>query len=363
MEEQLIMICDDGEINREMLHFIFERKARVIEATDGDEAIRQIERYREALSLIFLDLVMPNRSGMDVLRYMHYKGYTEHIPVIMITGEATVESDIRSYEYGAVDVIYKPFEPEVVLRRAKNIIELYKHRNEMEQQLEKSRQKLAESNAKLLKNNEFLINALSSVIEFRSMESGEHIHRVKTYAGTLLGYLRWYYPEYGITREQADMMVSASALHDIGKIAIPDEILMKPGKLTAEEFEIMKTHTTKGCEILEHFRQEDNEFYQYCYDICRWHHERIDGSGYPDGLRGDEIPIWAQVVSLVDVYDALLNKRCYKPAIGMNDAAAMILRGECGAFSDQMLHCFELAKHELFDQTHLIESETRAQAI
>jgi putative two-component system response regulator len=351
MERQLILICDDIEINRVLLHDIFEEQFEIIEAANGEDAIEMIELCKDSLNLIFLDLVMPGKNGIDVLRYMNRNDYIKRIPVIMITGEATVESDVKAYEYGAADIIYKPFEPEIVMRRAMNIIELYAHRNDMENQLEKNKLALAETNEKLMKNNEFLINALSSVVEFRSLESGEHINRVKAFTKVLMENVRLFYPEYGITKEQEDLIVSASALHDIGKIAIPDEILLKPGKLTPSEFAIMKQHTTKGCEILEKFKQDDNEFYKYCYEICRWHHERVDGKGYPDGLQGDEIPIWAQVVSLVDVYDALVNRRCYKPAYHVKEATRMIMDGECGMFSEKILNCFDMAKNEFYLMT------------
>ena len=179
----------------------------------------------------------------------------------------------------------------------------------------------------------------------------KHIKRVKTFTGILLHHLRTLYPEYGITDEQLKFIINASALHDIGKITIPDEILLKPGKLTSAEFEIMKTHTTMGCEILEKFKQEENEFYRYCYDICRHHHERYDGKGYPDKLAGEDIPIWAQVVAIVDVYDALVSKRVYKTAYAVEEAERMILAGECGTFSPKIIACFEAAKLELFTLT------------
>lgn len=342
-----ILICDDIEMNREMLKFIFEEQYELIEAADGEEAIERIDEYKDKLDLIFLDLVMPKKNGIDVLRYMQKNDLMGIVPVIMITGEATVETDIEAYEYGAADIIYKPFEPEIVMRRTKNIIELFSHRKDIEKQLEKSKKKLAESNEKLLKNNEFLINALSSVVEFRSSESGEHINRVKKCTAILLEYVRLFYPKYGITKEQADLIVAASALHDIGKIAIPDNILLKPDKLTDDEFAQMKTHTTQGCEILEKFKQDNNEFYQYCYDICRWHHERADGKGYPDRLTAEETPIWAQIVAIADVFDALSTTRCYKPAYHVTEATRMIMEGECGAFSEEVLHCFEMATGEL----------------
>ncbi len=351
MEEHIILIADDVEVNRKMLSFIFEEQYEILEAADGVETIELLEKYGEALSLIFLDLMMPNKSGLDVLAYMSDKGYIASIPVIMITGEATAESEVKAYEYGVSDIIYKPFEPKVVMRRAQNIIELFQNRRDIEKKLEKRTRQLRESREKLERSNEFLINALSSVVEFRSLESGEHIQRVKYFTRIILRYLRDEFPEYGLTEESVHLITNASALHDLGKIAIPDSILLKPGRLTEEEFEEMKKHTTYGCELLENFKQEDNEFYQYCYDICRYHHERYDGNGYPDKLVGEDIPIWAQVVSIVDVYDALVSKRVYKAAYAVDEAVRMIRDGECGIFSPKILDCFDMAKSEFFRAT------------
>ncbi len=351
MEEHIILIADDVEVNRKMLSFIFEEQYEILEAADGVETIELLEEYGEALSLIFLDLMMPNKSGLDVLEYMSEKGYISSIPVIMITGEATTESEVKAYEYGVSDIIYKPFEPKVVMRRAQNIIELFQNRRDIEAKLEQRTKQLRESREKLERSNEFLINALSSVVEFRSLESGEHIQRVKYFTKILLRYVKDEFPEYSLTDESVNLITNAAALHDLGKIAIPDSILLKPGKLTKDEFEEMKKHTTYGCELLENFKQEDNEFYHYCYDICRYHHERYDGNGYPDKLKGEEIPIWAQVVSIVDVYDALVSKRVYKAAYAVDEAVRMIKDGECGIFSPKILDCFDMAKSEFFRAT------------
>ncbi|MDE6209913.1 MAG: response regulator [Lachnospiraceae bacterium] len=354
MEKKTVLIADDAEINRDILNYIFEGTFNIIMAVDGEEAISKIEENKEKLSLVFLDLMMPKKSGLDVLEYMNDKDLIDIIPVIMITGEATAESDEKAYEYGASDIIYKPFAPRVVMRRTTNIIELFEHRIDVERQLEERTRELIESREKLEKSNDFLVNALSSVVEFRSLESGDHIKRVKEFTKILLNYIRKHFPEYKLTKEQVDLIVNASALHDVGKIAIPDSILLKPGRFTPEEFEEMKKHTIYGCELLEKFNQEENEFYRYCYDICRYHHERYDGKGYPDGLSGDEIPIWAQVVSIVDVYDALISKRCYKDAYGIEEAIRMINAGECGTFSPKLLECFELAKDEIIANTQNI---------
>lgn len=353
-EVNTLLIVDDVDINRDILVDIFKEQFNILEAENGEVAISILKDRADEIALVFLDLQMPKKNGLDVLNFMNDKNFIQRIPVIMITGEATIDSDVKAYELGAADIIYKPFEPAVVIRRALNIIELYEYKKNIERRLEKRTKELRESQDKLEKNNEFLVNALSSVVEFRSLESGEHIKRVKTFTGILLYHLRVLYPEYKLTDEQIKQIINASALHDIGKIAITDEILLKPGKLTKEEFEIMKTHTTKGCEILENFKQEENDFYRYCYDICRYHHERDDGKGYPDGLRGEEIPIWAQVVSIVDVFDALVSKRVYKLPYATSEAERMILAGECGTFSDKILACFEAAKYELFQ---LVESK------
>ena len=353
MERDKILIADDEKINRDILKFIFEEQYEALEAEDGQQAIDLIEKHKDELAVVFLDLLMPEKKGLDVLKFMADIKYNAFLPVIMITAEATAESDEKAYEYGAMDIIYKPFVPKVIMRRTKNIVDLFAYKSKIEVELDKIGVKLEErtedlhkSEERLKKHNDFLINALSSVVEFRSLESGEHIQRVKYYTKVMLKYLMKNYPEYGITIDQAEYIINASALHDLGKIAIADSILLKPGKLTPKEFEEMKKHTTYGCELLENFKQDEDEFYRYCYEICRSHHERYDGGGYPDGLKGDEIPIWAQIVSLADVFDALVSARVYKSAYATDTAVQMIESGECGVFSPKILDCFDLSKEE-----------------
>ena len=356
MQMKKILIVDDAEINRDILKEIFRDEFAVYEAADGAEAELLIEKYGDELSLILLDLVMPEKSGIEVLMHMKETGMVNRVPVIVITGESTAESDEKVYEYGAADIIYKPFASRVVMRRSMNIIELYEQRNDMEKALERKTREVMEFQRKLERNNEFLINALSSVVEFRSLESGEHIQRVRSFSRIILEKWKEIHPECGFSDEDIELMVEASALHDIGKIGIPDKILLKPGKLTAEEFEIMKTHTTIGCDLLERFKQEDSDFYRYCRDICRYHHERYDGKGYPDGLVGDEIPIWAQIVSVVDVYDALVSPRVYKEPFPIDKAFDMIYDGECGAFSPKVLECLGAAREDIILETGKFEA-------
>jgi putative two-component system response regulator len=239
------------------------------------------------------------------------------------------------------------------MRRAKNIIELFENRSEMEHRLEERTKELVESREMIEKSNEFLVNTLSSVAESRSRESDEHIQRIKYFTGILLQYVMELYPQYGLTEEKIQLIVNASALHDIGKIAIADNILLKVGKLTSEEEREMRRHTIYGSEILEKFKQSGNEFSQYCYDICRYHHERYDGKGYPDKLSGEQIPIWAQIVGLADTFDDLVGERVYRTPYAADEAARMIERGECGAFSDQVLKCFRMARSKLFAATEM----------
>lgn len=341
-----ILIVDDAEMNRDILRMFFEEQYTIYEAADGDEAIKQIDLHSSELSLILLDQIMPKKNGIEVLDYMKRAELIDYIPVIMITGDTDDEVAVQAYEYSAADIIYKPFNQEIIMRRSQNLIEQYENRNRMEQLLDERTRELRESQEKLAKNNEFLINALGSVVEFRSLESGEHIQRVKGFTKILLKYVQNNYPEYNLTDSQINMISSAAALHDVGKIAVPDAVLNKPGKLTYEEFNIIKRHTIYGCQILEQFKQDDSEFYKYCYDICRWHHEKYDGNGYPDRLSGENIPIWAQVVAVADCFDALVSKRVYKDSYPVEKAMDMINNGECGAFSDKIMDCFDLARYD-----------------
>lgn len=342
-----ILIVDDSEINRSILKEMFATEYTILEAEDGNAAIDIIDKSGDDLVIIFLDLVMPGRNGLDVLSHMNTTGHIKKIPVILITGQATEIEEEKAYWLGVSDVIFKPFSRRIVLRRSKNIIELFSEKNRIQEKLRERTAALIESQKKLESQNEFLINALSSVVEFRNLESGEHIHRVSHFTRVMLTYLRAYYPEYKLTDEDADYISHASALHDLGKIAIPDNILLKPGRLTAEEYDVIKKHPIYGCQILERFKQDNSKFYKYCYEICRHHHERFDGSGYPDQLKGNDIPISAQIISIVDAFDALVSKRVYKESYTIDTAIEMIKNGECGCFSPDVLDCFCRAKEEL----------------
>lgn len=356
MNKQQILIVDDEEVNRAILSGVYQDEYDILEASNGQEAITHIEKEDNQIVLILLDIVMPILDGFGVLEYMREKELIDRIPVILITGESVMDSDDQAYSYGVADVMHKPFYPHIVKRRGKNIIELYQTKLNMEERLKEQEIAILAQEKKIREGNEFMIDALSSVVEFRSLESGEHIRRVKYFTRIMLKYLMKYFPKYGLTQAQVDTIARAAAVHDIGKIGIPDAILLKPGKLTEEEFEIMKTHTTIGCDVLEKFKENQPEdFYQYCYDICRYHHERWDGNGYPDHLVGDEIPISAQIVAIADVYDALVSTRVYKSAYANNIAYDMIMNGECGQFSPDVLECFALAKVDFFNIVEVIK--------
>lgn len=348
MEEQQILIVDDEAINREVLKSMFDEYDR-LEAENGKEAIEKIAKSHN-LVLILLDISMPVMSGFDVLEYMREHKLLEQIPVILITGETVIDSEDKAYSYGVADVIHKPFYPHIVKKRSQNIIDLYQHKMEMELRLRQQEIEIKEQEKEIRENNEVMLEALSSLVEFRNIETGEHTQRIKYFTKIMLEYLQEYFPKYGLDKYQIDQIVRACVLHDIGKIGIPDSILLKPGRLTNEEFEMMKSHTIIGCDILEKsYRKKDSDFYRYSYDICRHHHERWDGKGYPDHLKGDEISIGVQVVSVADVYDALVSPRVYKEPFSKDKAYDMIINGECGQFSPDVLECFALAKEDVFN--------------
>jgi len=329
-------VVDDVDINRIIISELFTERYEVLEAENGEEALTIINGPEgNNLSIVLLDLIMPVMDGFGVLRNMNETGRINDIPVILITSDEDEGRALECYELGVSDVMHKPFNASIVTQRVDNIIELYAYKNHLEEKLEEQKQELIEQEGRIKQMNFSLIDTLSATVEFRNVESGKHIKRTRMLIKFILEKMR---DKYIFTDEQLELISSAAALHDVGKIAIPDAVLLKPGKLTDEEFEIMKTHTTKGAEILETLDLlQDKEYFQYCYDICRHHHERWDGRGYPDGIKEGEIPIWAQAAAVVDVYDALTSKRVYKDAFTHEEAIRMIMDGECGAFNPELL--------------------------
>ena len=342
---EMMLIVDDNEINRMLLDNIFSGDYRILEAENGQEAMEKLIRYKDSICAVLLDVVMPVMDGMEVLEKLKMMGWTEWMPVFLITAETEGSTLQRAYSLGVMDVIHKPVVPYIVERRINSVIELFQARKRLKHKVEEQQTEILAQARRIIDLNVGLIEALATTIEFRSGESGSHVRRIHDITRHLLLYTEL---GQGLSEETVEQIALASIMHDVGKVAIPDAILNKPGKLTPEEYEIMKTHTLRGAELLERIPQlKDQEAYQYAYDIARHHHERWDGYGYPDGLKGDENTIWAQIVSIADVYDALVSRRVYKDAYGADTAVRMIQNGECGAFNPLLLEQFMSVEKDL----------------
>ena len=362
-EKPKILITDDSEINRALLKEILGDGYDYLEAEDGAAAV-ELMRQRTDISLLLLDLMMPGMDGFDVLRVMKYHAWLDEIPVIVISATEDTANIERAYDLGVTDYIRRPFERIMILRRVKNVLMLYAKQKRLtrlvtDQVYEKEH------------NSVLMISILSHVVEFRNSESGLHVLHIRTLTDLLLHRLVQKTDRYQLDESDIARISTASALHDIGKIVIPEEILNKPGRLTAEEFAIIKNHTVAGAQMLQDLGQaiaQAEPLLQVAHAICRWHHERWDGRGYPDGLAGDDIPISAQIVSMADVYDALVSKRVYKAAYSPDTAVQMILHGDCGQFNPLLLECLveiqDVLKAEIVgreNESELAAAETSAE--
>lgn len=331
--KERILIVDDSEMNRMILADMLEDQYEILEAGDGARGIAILQQMSSQISLVLLDIVMPEMDGFEVLAVMNQKKWIENVPVIMISAESMPSYVQRAYELGVTDYISRPFDSLVVQRRVINTIMLYAKQRKLikmvtNQMYEKE------------KNASLMVTILSHIVEFRNGESGLHVLHIQTITELLLKSLVGKTDQYQLSHEDINMITMASALHDIGKIAIPSEVLNKPGRFTAEEYEVMKTHSAVGASMLKDLPfHQDELLVKVAYQICRWHHERYDGRGYPDGLKGEEIPISAQVVSMADVYDALTSERVYKKAFSHETALQMIQDGECGTFNPLLIEC------------------------
>lgn len=340
-QKQEILIVDDSNINREILSEMLGNEYIIHEAASGEECIDLLSQYGTGISLVLLDIIMPEMDGFEVLDYMAEHHWIDDIPVIMISSEDSASSIRKAYEFGVSDYISRPFDSRVVYQRVFNTIKLYAKQRRLislvsDQMYEKD------------KNNRMMISILSQIVEFRNGESGSHVVNIKRITELLLDRLPMRTNKYTVSGTEQLLIPMAAALHDIGKIGIDDKILNKPGRLTKEEFEIMKTHSAIGANMLESLEQfRDEPLLKIAHDICRWHHERYDGRGYPDGLKGDEIPLSAQIVSVADVYDALVSERVYKKAYSHEKAMALILNGECGTFNPVLVECLKDIQNEL----------------
>ena len=352
-QKQKILIVDDSELNRAILADMLGDEYEIVEAENGLQGVGLLQQRGAEISLVLLDIVMPQMDGFGVLQVMSENHWIEDIPVIMISAESGSSHIERAYELGVTDFISRPFDALIVHRRVVNTIMLYA-----------KQKRLANMVADQIYENEqrssLLIDILSHIVEFRNGESGLHVLHVRTLTELMLNHLVQKTDRYPLSSSDISMISTASALHDIGKISIDEKILNKPGRFTEEEFAIMKTHSMTGAEMLENLPiHQDDPLVKVAYDICRWHHERWDGRGYPDGLKGDEIPIAAQIVALADVYDALTSKRCYKDSFSHEKAVQMILDGQCGAFNPLLIECLQELAPDL--PAHLNGSNTFVQ--
>ena len=335
---ETILVVDDNEINRALLNAIFSDSYRIEEAENGKEAMDLLLDHGEEISAVLLDVIMPVMDGIEVLEKLNQLGWTRKIPVFLITAESANSTLKKAYSLGVMDVISKPVVPYIVERRINSVIELFRARKRLSNQVEDQQSEILRQAQEIIKLNQGMIEALSTAIEFRSGESGEHVRRIHDITEYMLLHTDL---GAGLSKETISHIALAAIMHDVGKIAIPDAILNKPGRLTADEFEIMKTHTVQGGLLLEKIPQmKEHAIFEYAYDIARHHHERWDGRGYPDGLKGEENSIWAQIVSIADVYDALISKRVYKPAFAVEEALNMIAGGQCGTLNPALLDRF-----------------------
>ena len=330
-----ILIVDDSEMNRDMLSDMLSDDYDIVEAADGEEALSILKERVYDIDLVLLDIIMPAVDGFGVLDVMKRYHWIDNTPVIMISSETSQSYIRKAFELGVTDYILRPFDSFIIHKRVSNTLMLYRKQKKLLSALE---EQVYENE----KNNSMMINVLAHIVEFRNGESGMHVHHIKQLTSILLQNLIEKTDKYHLTENDILLISTASSLHDIGKISIDDNILNKPGRLTAEEFEVIKTHSIIGAEMLQDLHNTHNyPLFDKAYEICRWHHERYDGKGYPDGLSGEEIPISAQVTSLADVYDALTSNRCYKKAFSHEKAMEMILDGQCGAFNPVLLQCLK----------------------
>lgn len=334
-KKQKVLIVDDYEDNREMLSDILGDKYDIIQATNGVEAISVLEKDSAEISVVLLDLNMPVMDGYAVLDVMNKKGWIDVVSVLIISAENSLDSMRLAFDLGVKDFINRPFDYAIVRHRVLNALMLSAKNKKLEEMV-------YDQIKKKEKVSRLMINILSHIVEFRNGESGAHVLHVQTYTDILLRQLIRLTDKYNISKSDISLITKAAALHDIGKISIPDHILNKPGRFTDEEYAIMKTHSSAGATMLKELPHYQNEpLVKVAYEICRWHHERYDGRGYPDGIKEDEIPISAQIVALADVYDALTSERVYKAAFSHEKAMEMILNGECGCFNPLLLECLK----------------------
>lgn len=358
MSRKQFFVIGDNEEALNCLKEIFSKSYDLFISKDGVSDLNYVtENFKNIAAIFFVHQNIDVQIGLDFAQKLYDVDLLRRFPIFLVTNENDNEFIKKAYGYGVTDVIRMPPNPIIIEHRAKYIVELFENRRQMEQLFNDQSELISKQLVTLQKNQWAIIETLGNALESRDVESGDHVFRVKTITNKLARKLTVNHPEYMLNGTKIELITFASTLHDIGKIAIPDSILRKPetaGRLTDEEYAIMKTHTTEGCKVIDSIPDfKDSALYPYCYDICRHHHERWDGKGYPDKLEGNDIPIGAQLVSIADVYDALVNSRVYKPALTHEASCNMILEGKCGAFNPDLLECFEDIIDEIYEDYYV----------
>ena len=352
-----VLIVDDQSTNRSILAEILKNDYKIMEAVNGVEALSAISGHRAEIAVMLLDIVMPKMGGQEVLEKLNEAKLIDEFPIMVCTGENSMDVVEKCFGLGISDFIRKPYEGDMVLQRVKKLDSLYKARRESNEKLKKfakvlqNQNKILEQQAKVQKQGNInLMDSLGTIVEYRNTENHNHIKRVKAFTRVLATHMMKEFLEYELTEEKVDMITAASALHDIGKIMIPDNILFKPGKYTDEEFSYMKSHTIRGYDIIAQIADSwDKELMGYCKEIARSHHEKYDGRGYPENLKGDRIPISAQIVSVTDCFEALISESLYKKAYTFDVAFQMIVNGDCGVFNPKLMEAFRNSRQEFME--------------
>ncbi len=357
-----ILVADDDDLYRGIMVDALKNIGQVIEATDGRKALQTLLTQTDDIFLLVLDLKMPIMDGFVVMEGLKQKNLMERMHVVVVTEDTTSATEKRCLELGVYEFIRKPFDNDVFRKRVERVfqsgIRLRKVEEQLKQQQMNTQRQMGQTKQmvdQLNRTYEIFGDMLGSLIESRNSTSRTHIRRVKKFTQILAEQLKEDCPEYKLTKELIDAIVWVSAFHDIGKIGIPDAILLKPARLTGEESEIMNSHTTKGSEIIKDFSEllevaqahSKVDIMKLAYDVVRFHHERYDGSGYPDHLSGDNIPIAAQIVSVADAYDELISERIYKSAVPPEEAFQRIITGEQGMFSPKLLEALRKKRNEM----------------
>ena len=343
-----ILIIEDIELNRAVLGQMFENEYDIIEAVDGLAGIRYIEQHQKEIVMVLLDIQMPVMDGYQVMEFMRVKEYLKQIPVILITSDDDGDAMERGYALEASDVVKKPFKASIVIQRVHNVIELYHHKNHLEELVRQQTVEINWQNEQLRCQNKRILELLRDIITFRNMESDQHICYVEGYTRILAKQYAVLYPRSKMTEQKIEYIVQAAGMHDLGKIVMPDMLIKRQGQLLPEEIEYLKEHTVKGSSIIKIMSEfQSGALYRISYNVCRYHHEKYDGTGYPEGIAGDKIPVEAQLVALADMYDALVNVTANKESFSKDKAFRMLLDGKCGELSPRMKECLIAARQEL----------------